>query len=118
VFVLALGRNEEHVQSKGICRDRGLLPTLGNTRSSPDMSETDKISVFAQNIPIDMDRDDVWELVLDLLLNRFLGFRRSIESISTSLRGGEKGLAAMARYLRAFVGQYKIDGGPLKGRVL
>jgi hypothetical protein len=25
MFILALGCNEEHVQSKGICRDRGVL---------------------------------------------------------------------------------------------
>jgi hypothetical protein len=82
------------------------------------MSETDKIAVFAQNIPIDMDRDDVWEFFLDLLLNHFLGFRRSIKSISELLRGREKGLTVMARYLREFIGQYRIDGGLIEGKVL
>jgi hypothetical protein len=36
VFVLAL--DKEHVQDGGICRDRGLLPMLGDTRSSPHPS--------------------------------------------------------------------------------
>ncbi len=89
-----------------------LLKTL------PDASETDEIAVFAQNIPIDMDRDDAWEFFLDLLLNCFLGFGRSIESISASLRGGEKGLTVMVRYLSEFVVQYKIDGGLLEGKIL
>ena len=35
-----------------------------------------------------------------------------------SLRGGEKGLTAMAQYLREFVEQYRIDGGLLEGKVL
>ena len=38
MFVLALDNDEEHVQSKDICRDRGLLPTLGDTKSSPHLS--------------------------------------------------------------------------------
>jgi hypothetical protein len=38
VFVLALYGDEERVQSEDICRDRGLLPTLGDTRSSPHPS--------------------------------------------------------------------------------
>jgi hypothetical protein len=38
VFVLALDGDEERVWSRGICRDRGLLPTLGDTRSSPHPS--------------------------------------------------------------------------------
>jgi hypothetical protein len=84
----------------------------------PDASDSDKIAVFAQSVPTDMDRDDAWEFLLDPLLNRFLGFRRTIESISTSLRGGEKGLTAMARYLREFVGHYRIDGALLEGKVL
>jgi len=87
-------------------------------KTLPDASETDEIAVFAQNVPIDMDRDDAWEFCLDLLLNRFLGFGRSIKSISVSLRGREKGLTAMARYLREFIGQYRIDGGLLEGKVL
>jgi hypothetical protein len=38
VFVLALDGNEECVWNGDICRDRGLLPTLGDTRSSPHPS--------------------------------------------------------------------------------
>jgi len=38
MFVLALDNDEEHVQDEDICRDRGLLPTLGDTRSSPHPS--------------------------------------------------------------------------------
>jgi hypothetical protein len=38
VFVLALDSDEERVYSRDICRDRGLLLTLGDTRSSPHPS--------------------------------------------------------------------------------
>jgi len=38
MFVLALDGDEERVQDGDICRDRGLLPTLGDTRSSPHLS--------------------------------------------------------------------------------
>jgi hypothetical protein len=38
VFVLALDSNKGHVLGRDICRDRGLLPMLGNTRSSPHPS--------------------------------------------------------------------------------
>jgi hypothetical protein len=38
VFVLALDGDEGRVQSRDICRDRGLLLTLGDTRSSPHPS--------------------------------------------------------------------------------
>ncbi len=96
-----------------------LEKTISNLpKTLPNMSETDEIAVFAQNVPTDMDGEDAWEFFLDPLLNRFLGFRRPIKSISTSLRGGGKGLTAMARYLREFVGQYRIDGALLEGKVL
>ena len=84
----------------------------------PDASKTDEITVFAQNVPADMDGEDAWEFFLDPLLNRFLGFRRSIESIAASLRGGDRGLAVMVQYLREFVGWYWIDGALLEGKVL
>jgi hypothetical protein len=87
-------------------------------KTLPDASDSDKIAVFAQSVPTDMDRDDAWEFLLDPLLNRFLGFGRTIKSISASLRGGEKGLTAMVRYLREFVGHYRIDGALLEGKVL
>jgi len=38
VFVLALDDDEERVQGWDSCRDRRLLPTLGDTRSSPHLS--------------------------------------------------------------------------------
>ena len=76
----------------------------------PEASETDELAVFMQYLPTDMDRDDAWETLLDPLLNRFLGFGRSIESISEALRGGERGLMAMARYLRTFIARYHVEG--------
>ena len=83
----------------------------------PDASDTDEIAVFAQDIPTDMDGDDAWEEFLDPLLNRFLGFGRSIESISAMLQGGESGLTAIVRYLRKFVERYRIDGALLEGKL-
>ena len=38
MFVLALDDDEERIQGWDSCRDRGLLPTLGDTRSSPHLS--------------------------------------------------------------------------------
>jgi hypothetical protein len=96
-----------------------LEKSIGNLpKTLPAVTEADKIAIFAHNIPTDMDRDDAWEVWLDPLLNRFLGFGRSIAIISASLRGGDKGLIAMARYLRDFVMQYRIDGALLEGKVL
>jgi hypothetical protein len=79
-------------------------------------SETDKIAVFSQHIPIELDKEDAWKY-LDPLLNHFLGFNRSMESISEALWGGENGLAAMVRYLKEFVTWYDIDKGLLEGKV-
>jgi hypothetical protein len=97
-----------------------LLATLekeiGNLQALPEASEHDEIAVFAQSIPTDLAKDDAWEY-LDPLLNRLLGFNRTAESISEALRGGERGLMAMVRYLKAFVGHYQIDGGLLEGKI-
>jgi hypothetical protein len=38
MFVLALDSDEVYVQDGDNCRDTGLLPTLGDTRSSPHPS--------------------------------------------------------------------------------
>jgi len=82
----------------------------------PEASETDEIAVFSQRVPTELDKEDAWEY-LDPLLNHFLGFNRSVESISEALRGGENGLAAMVRYLKEFVIRYDIDEGLLEGKV-
>jgi len=82
----------------------------------PEASELDEISMFAQRIPTDLAKDDAWEY-LDPMLNRFLGFNQSTESISNKLRGGAQGLIAMVRYLKEFVSWYHIDGGLLEGKV-
>jgi hypothetical protein len=50
-------------------------------------------------------------------LNHFLGFNIPVGSISEALRGGEKGLAAIVRYLKEFVSQYEIDEELLEGKV-
>lgn len=82
----------------------------------PEASESDEISVFAQSVPTDLAEDDAWEY-LDPMLNRFLGFNQTEESISNKLRGGARGLTAMVRYLKEFVGRYQIDGGLLEGKI-
>ena len=82
----------------------------------PDASESDEIAVFSENIPTDLAKEDAWEY-LDPMLNRFLGFNRSEESIYNELRGGARGLEAMIRYLKDFVGQYQIDGSLLEGKI-
>ena len=87
-----------------------LESAIANLPNLPEASERDELAVFAQHIPTDMNQDDAWESLLDPLLNRFLGFGRSIESISEALRGGEMGLVAMARFLRTFVARYHVEG--------
>jgi hypothetical protein len=82
----------------------------------PVAGESDKITVFAQSVPTDLAKDKAWEY-LDPMLNRFLGFNRTAESISDELRGGERGLVAMVRYLKEFVSRYEIDGGLLEGKI-
>jgi hypothetical protein len=82
----------------------------------PEANESDEILMFTQHVPTDLAKDDAWEY-LDPMLNRFLGFDQSKESISNKLRGGVRGLMAMVRYLKEFVGRYHIDGGLLEGKV-
>ena len=82
----------------------------------PDAGESDEIAMFAQHVPTDLAEDDAWEY-LDPMLNRFLGFNQTTESISNKLRGGALGLTAMVRYLKEFVGRYHIDGGLLEGKM-
>jgi hypothetical protein len=82
----------------------------------PEACESDEISMFAQCVPTELAKDDAWEY-LDPMLNRFLGFNQTAESIANKLRGGAQGLTAMVRYLKEFVGRYQIDGGLLEGKV-
>jgi len=82
----------------------------------PDASDADEIAVFSANIPTDLAKEEAWEY-LDPILNHFLGFGKTAESIYDKLRGGERGLPAMVRYLKEFVGQYQIDGALLEGKI-
>jgi hypothetical protein len=89
---------------------------MSNLPALPEANETNEIIVFAQHVPTDLAKDNAWEY-LDPLLNRFLGFNRTTESISEDLQGGERGLAAMVRYIREFAGRYQINGGLLEGKL-
>ncbi len=82
----------------------------------PEASEADEIAVFSQCIPTKLDKENAWEY-LDPLLNHFLGFNRSMESISEALQGGENSLAGMVQYLKEFISWYEIDEGLLEGKV-
>ena len=82
----------------------------------PDASESDEITVFSENVPTDLAKEDTWEY-LDPMLNHFLGFNRTLGSIYNELRGGERGLSAMVQYLKDFVHWYKIDGTLLEEKV-
>jgi len=74
----------------------------------PDASESDEITVFSENVPTDLAKEDTWEY-LDPMLNHFLGFNRTLGSIYNELRGGERGLSAMVQYLKDFVHLYEIQ---------
>jgi len=63
-----------------------------------------------------LDKEEAWKY-LDPILNHFLGFRRTADSIYDKLCGGERGLPVMIRYLKDFVGQYQIDGALLEGKI-
>jgi len=88
----------------------GSLPVL------PDASEFDEIAMFSGTVPTNLAKDEAWEF-LDPMLNRFLGFNRTTDSIYNVLRGGASGLSAMVRYLEEFIGQYEIDGALLEGKI-
>jgi hypothetical protein len=81
-----------------------------------EASESNKIAMFSQGISTELDNKDAWEY-LDPLLNHFLGFNRTVESIFKVLHGGEKGLAGMIQYLKEFVSRYQINKVLLKGKV-
>lgn len=93
-----------------------LEKAVANSPVLPDASESDEIAVFSGSIPTDLAKDEAWEY-LDPMLNRFLGYNRTAESIFNELRGGAKGLSAMVRYLKDFVGRYEIDGALLEGKI-
>ena len=75
---------------------------IRNLPALPDASECDEISEFSGNVPTDLAKEDAWEY-LDPMLNCFLGFNKTAESIYNDLRGGAQGLLAMVRYLKDFV---------------
>jgi len=89
---------------------------MRNLPALPDVSDSDEIAAFSENVPTDLVKEEAWEY-LDPMLNRFLGFNRTPESIFNALRGGERGLPAMVKYLKEFVGLYDIDGALLEGKV-
>jgi len=82
----------------------------------PDANEGDEITMFSDNIPTDLVKEDAWEY-LDPMLNRFLGFNRTAESIYNELRGGARGLPAMVQYLKDFVRLYEVEGALLEGKI-
>jgi len=82
----------------------------------PDASESDEIALFSESVPTNLAKDKAWEY-LDLMLNCFLGFNRTAESIYNKLQGGVRGLSAMVRYLKEFVGHYEINGALLEGKI-
>ncbi len=86
----------------------------------PDPTTMENLSIipeFPQALPTNMDRDDVWETILDPYLNRFLGFGKSVESIAESIKGQKKALASMVNFLQEFTRQFRIDGVLLEGKV-
>ena len=93
-----------------------LEKAIENLPVLPDASESDEIAVFSGNVPTDLTKDNAWEY-LDPMLNRFLGFNRTAESIYNELRGGAQGLSAMVRYLEDFVRRYEVDGALLEGKI-
>jgi hypothetical protein len=64
-----------------------------------------------------MDRDDIWEFILDPHLNCFLGFGKSVESIATLLKGQKMALVSMVNFLRDITGRFRINGALLEGKV-
>ena len=93
-----------------------LEKAIDNLPALPDACESDEIAMFSGSVPTDLVPEDAWEY-LDPMLNRFLGFNRTEESICNALRGGAMGLLAMVRYLKEFVGRYQIDGALLEGKI-
>jgi len=93
-----------------------LEKAMRNLPALPDASDSDEITAFSGNVPTDLVKEEAWEY-LDLMLNCFLGFNRTAESLFNALRGGERGLLAMVQYLKEFVGLYDIDGALLEGKV-
>jgi hypothetical protein len=89
---------------------------IDNLPALPDAHESDEIAMFTESVPTNLVKEDAWEY-LDPMLNRFLGFNRTAESIFSELRGGAMGLSAMVRYLEEFIGRYQIDGALLEGKI-
>ena len=86
----------------------------------PNPTAMEELNIFPDSLaafPTNMDRDDIWKVVLDPCLNRFLDFGKSVESIAASLKGQKKSLVSMVKFLRDVTGRFHIDGALLEGKV-
>jgi hypothetical protein len=124
VIAYAMESTASESDPRTISRTISMLPNLPDTHAVnilmtlekaidklldlPEATESDKISMFAQHVLTDLAKEDAWEY-LDPMLNRFLGFGQTTESISNKLWGGAWGLTAMVQYLTEFVGRYQIS---------
>ncbi|KAF8501138.1 hypothetical protein F5888DRAFT_1801651 [Russula emetica] len=86
------------------------ISNLPNTHT--DTTKMEELTMFPPFLPTDMDCDDAWALILDPHLNCFLGFGKSVESVAASLKGQEKELVSLAKFLRYYcqIGQKAITG--------
>ena len=95
--------------------------TISNLPSvDPDPIAMEELNIFSDSLaafPTNMDCDDIWEVVLDPCFNRFLGFGKSVESITASLKGQKKSLVSMMKFLRDVTGRFHIDGALIEGKV-
>jgi hypothetical protein len=93
------------------------ISTLPSTPSRSDPTEMKELTIFPPILPTNMDRDDIYEFILDPHLNHFLGFGKSVESIAASLKGQKMALVSMVNFLRDVTGRFQIDGALLEGKV-
>jgi hypothetical protein len=93
------------------------ISNLPNTHI--DATEMEDFNISPPFLPTTMDRDDAWELILEPHLSRFLGFAngKSVENVAASIKGQEKELVSLLKFLRYYTGRFKTDGALLEGKV-
>ena len=79
-----------------------LKKVISNLLGDPDPTEMKKSSTFSHILPTTIEHEDSWEFIVEPHLNCFLGFGKSLESITVSLKGQKKELVVLISFLQDY----------------
>jgi hypothetical protein len=95
---------------------------LGNlVRNIPNsILEADSENEFYKEFktyPKELSKAEAWEKRLDSVLNRAVGWNRSVEDISAQIRRGPNGVSSILNFMHQAIVVHEIDPGLLQGKV-